>query len=749
MKKLIPFSFDLILFSDLIKEDRESSDNWRNASVWGKYELEEYEKYKYIEYVYNHLKNCYKTNNLILALIDGFSSIYNTKAKINRFLNNGNTFLNLIKKCEVELSKTEYIQDYIMRADHKDLYACLSCRHLLLNKECKIIVKKLIEDLLKLFKDFLGSKNPDLLKRTYYITNFEYVMNLLGIKSISVYKSVELLVLLENCEFSNNIPYSKAMLEDLTGCKRISLEDILKYSRTIFQVKAYPSNKREQNELVLTYTFLKLCYGKYKDKKSLLNAIAPLAEKTNLNYTNFTYLKEYNYLKAILKQAIVNNISGINILLYGKPGTGKTELAKVLAKDLNCTCYTVKQNNWSGDLSNGSLDNNVERRYAFSMLSKVLEDTNNSIILYDEAEDFFVSDKLGECSKDSINNCLENNKRPVIWTTNRLDVMQESFFRRFTYCLEMSDLPHSVYCNIVKGIFKKEDVELKDTLLSTCAKNNISFGVITKALKNYKYSKTEDLDYIREDILSTVKAQSYGNFIEKKVKFNRGIDFDYRLLNTSDDLKTFCENIKCVNRLDFSLLLYGVSGGGKDYYAEYLADELGLEILKKKASDLESMYVGETEKNIAKAFKDALDNKAILLISEGDHFVSERTNHMRSWETSRTEEMLQQIEAHPYPVIITTNLIENVDKAAMRRFTYKTKFNYLTDEQIKIAWLDFFPEAPLPNNLHLSRLCPGDFNTVRKKAEFEGYMKNTSKLYEKLQEEMELKKECENNPIRL
>ena len=196
-------------------------------------------------------------------------------------------------------------------------------------------------------------------------------------------------------------------------------------------------------------------------------------------------------------------------------------------------------------------------------------------------------------------------------------------------------------------------------------------------------------------------------------------------------------------------MLYGVSGGGKSFYGEYLAKQLNLKVIKKKASDLESMYVGETEKNIAKIFKDARETKSVLIIDEGDYFISDRNKHYRTWETSRTEEMLQQIENHIYPVIFTTNLMENIDKAAMRRFTYKTKFDYLTREQFDIAWKDFFPKAELPKEVHLSKLCPGDFATVYKRAEFEDYLTDTNKIYRNLELEQNMKKEDEYPEIKI
>lgn len=52
------------------------------------------------------------------------------------------------------------------------------------------------------------------------------------------------------------------------------------------------------------------------------------------------------------------------------------------------------------------------------------------------------------------------------------------------------------------------------------------------------------------------------------------------------------------------------------------------------------MYVGETEQNIAKAFKEAKDKKALLIFDEADSFLQSRTNAQRSWEITQVNEML-------------------------------------------------------------------------------------------------------------
>ena len=88
-----------------------------------------------------------------------------------------------------------------------------------------------------------------------------------------------------------------------------------------------------------------------------------------------------------------------------------------------------------------------------------------------------------------------------------------------------------------------------------------------------------------------------------------------------------------------------------------------------------SAYVGETEQNIASAFAEAKSKGAMLVFDEADTFLQNRYNAVRSWEYSQVNEMLTQMESAEYPFVCTTNLIDTLDEAALRRFTFKIKFN--------------------------------------------------------------------------
>ena len=76
------------------------------------------------------------------------------------------------------------------------------------------------------------------------------------------------------------------------------------------------------------------------------------------------------------------------------------------------------------------------------------------------------------------------------------------------------------------------------------------------------------------------------------------IKFDFGMVNCNSDLKILTKKLKASQQTNYGILLYGESGCGKSYYGQYLAQELGMPIIKRRASDLIDKFVGQTEKNI-------------------------------------------------------------------------------------------------------------------------------------------------------
>lgn len=176
-----------------------------------------------------------------------------------------------------------------------------------------------------------------------------------------------------------------------------------------------------------------------------------------------------------------------------------------------------------------------------------------------------------------------------------------------------------------------------------------------------------------------------------------------------------------------TLCFYGIPGAGKTQLAEYMAVELDKPLLLKRASDILSKWLGESEQNIAAMFAEAEAENAILLLDEADSFLRDRAMARAEWSVTQVNELLQQMERFDGIFIAATNLFQDMDAAALRRFTWKVEFLPLRPEQ---SWQMFltetgFDEAKADTKeaedlkeslLSISNLAPGDFATVKRQA---------------------------------
>lgn len=221
------------------------------------------------------------------------------------------------------------------------------------------------------------------------------------------------------------------------------------------------------------------------------------------------------------------------------------------------------------------------------------------------------------------------------------------------------------------------------------------------------------------------------------------IKFDFGMVNCNSNLKDLTKKLKASKQTNYGILLYGESGCGKSYFGQYLAQELGMPVIKKRASDLIDKFVGQTERNIKEAFKEAKQKKAVLLFDEADSFLFDRKYAQRDFECASTNELLTQMEDHPYPFIMTTNLKEKIDKASLRRFLFKIKYDYMTENNIVSGVKTYFgKEFGLTKEQlkELKYITAGDFKIAKRKMDVLENSKYTNeKIYEYLLAEQDEK----------
>lgn len=462
------------------------------------------------------------------------------------------------------------------------------------------------------------------------------------------------------------------------------------------------------------------------DTLDLLRGLVTLASPPTLTLNDFSHVEQQvSLICAWLKRASLTQRRGVNILVHGAPGTGKTELTRVLARAMQLSLYEVTGENADGDAVPGA-----QRLRAFRA-SQAFFAERRALMVLDEAEDVFTSGEPGERSvaqahKAWLNRALEENPVPTLWLSNSVGGIDPAFVRRFDLVLNLPVPPARVRTRIISRACENRVPEASLHRLS--AHPALTPGVVARAAQVLHHVADDWTpqsfgDALERIVNDTLEAQGHAPLALHGVPQVMG-GFDPRLVSVDVDLAVLAQNIASTRSA--RLCLYGPPGTGKTAFGTWLAQEIQSPLLLRRASDMISPYVGETEQNIARVFREAARERALLLIDEADSFLRERATSQHSWEVTAVNEMLTQIEYFDGVLVMSTNLFGSLDEAALRRFDAKLRFGYLKRTQAATFFaqrceaLGFAaPDAAIDRVLsRLAALTPGDFAAVIRRHRF-------------------------------
>lgn len=432
-------------------------------------------------------------------------------------------------------------------------------------------------------------------------------------------------------------------------------------------------------------------------------------------------------LCSFLAASLEKKITGVNVLIYGTPGTGKTELVKVVASHLGMSLYEVSSEDTDGDPASKD-----QRLRSYFLCQSLFSRRRDCLILFDEIEDIFPSESQGILglvvrsgrNKGWTNRILEQNTVPAIWVSNTVAQIDPAFLRRFDLVLEVPIPPASVR----RQMFRKMmgGLAIRDEFVEAMSNNqHIVPGHLEKAFKVAGLVGEKD-QASSEKVLSRVVHNLHKAMgLPAKVAHSRhktGV-YDLAFLNTDLNMESLVE----ICRVEAALktCLHGPPGTGKTAYVHYLAERLNKKIIAKKASDILNPFVGQTEHHLASMFQEAEQADGILFLDEADSFLQDRLRARHSWEITKVNELLVQVENFGGLFFCATNLMETLDHAVFRRFDLKVRFDFLKPPQ---AWKLFqkilaVHGADLPMDREmwcraklakLGRLTPADFNVVER-----------------------------------
>ncbi len=477
------------------------------------------------------------------------------------------------------------------------------------------------------------------------------------------------------------------------------------------------------------------------EKSLLARCLIPAAEP-HLTLADFEHIQSMQQMMLnYLRQAVDTHKKGVNILLHGLPGTGKTEFATLLGKLLQIDTYMLHFSDSDGETLN------AKTRLNSCVLAQKLLTDRSSMIIFDEIEDVFSAGlferSVAQSNKAWVNHFLENNNVPMIWISNDINSMDNAYLRRFDIIFEMPDLPYKQKEHLIRNLAGEQ---LSESYIQHFAKiPALSPAILERTLKVVTSLKLNSqvafAEQTRTLFNQTLQAQGFKKIepLTESLQADYSLDFvscKADIYKISKGLKqTKCGRICC----------YGVPGTGKTAWAKWLAQELEMQPLVLQGSDLLDMYVGGTEQKIAAAFERARNENMLLILDEVDSFLFTRQSGQRSWEHSQVNEMLTQIEKFEGLMVVSTNLLDELDPAALRRFDLKLQFDYLKPQQsvalAKVQAAKFelnFTENVQQKIERLPMLTQGDFAAVARRHRFAPF-ENENEWIDALEDECRLK----------
>ena len=478
--------------------------------------------------------------------------------------------------------------------------------------------------------------------------------------------------------------------------------------------------------------------------KDIMRILFDSAPTSELEWSDFDHVaKHRDHIETLVRGALNSRTKGVNILFYGPPGTGKTEFCKVLAERLGVTLYAAGEAD-----DDGFEPSRKERQQELIIAQRLLANDNNSLLLFDEMEDLLggapdfaaiFGTKIGPGhrqgeSKVFMHRLLEETPVPILWTMNNARSVSHTILRRMMFALELRKPGAQIRTRVFARQLEKNDIVATPDEVRELAREFDATPALAAGATAAARISDGGLDSVRFGVRSLSRLLGCDRPPQRAPA-----EFELGLIQADTDPESLAGRIVSTARRDFSLCVQGPPGTGKSAFVRYLAERLGLEVMHKRASDLVSMWVGQTEKLIANAFAEARDTEAFLVFDEADSLLSDRRKAFRSWEVSQVNEMLTWMESHPLPFACTTNFVDRLDEATLRRFTFKIGLDYLTAEQARFAFGKFFSLEPPAGLGLISALTPGDFAVVRKKADVLGCLGEPDTLAAMLQTECDAK----------
>lgn len=504
-----------------------------------------------------------------------------------------------------------------------------------------------------------------------------------------------------------------------------------------------------QHKLAIHEAVLDALVQEYEQPTDIIRRFVDVPPQTDLALADFPHLAaEGEFLVAFLEEVRKGRANGVNILLYGETGTGKTEFAKALVRAAGGKLYGVPCTT-----NRGSGDGRSARIASYAMCQRFLRRDAQAVLLFDEMEDVFPADEMlissgWRLGKAWMNVQLETNAVPTIWVANEIEQIDAAFLRRFDYSIKFTVPP----CNVRREMLRKSlsGVPAASELCDRLARvPGLSPALVGRAVRMARLTRATgaELADIVEDAVRRSQALLSG--VDSAVR-RQTTECDLEAISADANLNELAQLCRGPH-FPGPILLYGVPGSGKTSVSAMLARAAGL-LPKGVKAELCSGAFQDADELIRTIFETAKLESAAPVLDDAECVLGDRLR--LPINVQLFDALLTRLECFDGLFIACTRRIEWMDESALRRFPVKVKFGYLDRAQRRRLFRqaagnsnDSETDPLLQKVESFSNLVVGDFAVIRSAMISIGRRLSPEECLDLLRKESELKSSRPTAPI--